>query len=105
MAKLNTPFAFTGNLQGVVAYTRKDLPGTVILRAQAGPTAGDVHTKPSYDITRRNNSEFGGRSTTAKWIRSTLYPLRHLEDYMVNSALTKLLKPVQLLDTNSPFGR
>lgn len=105
MAKLHTPFAFTGKLRGVTAYTRKDLPGTVILRTQAGPTAGDINTRAAYDLTRRNNKEFGGRSTTARFIRRALYPLRHLEDHNVGAALTKLLKPVQALDTVSSFGR
>lgn len=105
MAKLHTPFAFTGHLQGVVAYTRKDLPGTVILRTQSSPTREDINTRPSYDLTRRNNREFGGRSTAGRWIRRALCPLRHLEDYGVHSALTQLLKPVQLLDTTSPFGQ
>ena len=105
MAKLRSPFSFAGTLQGLSAYTRHDLPGTVILRTPYGPSRQQVRTRPSFELTRRNGQEFGGRSTAAKWIRRALQPLRAQEDHNVAAALNTLLKPIQVLDTESSFGR
>lgn len=105
MAKLRTLYPFHGTLQGMSAFTRRDLPGVVILRTPAGPSRHDIRTRPSFDLTRRNGQEFGGRSTAAKWIRRALQPLRGQEDHNVMAALIALLKPVQERDGASAFGQ
>jgi hypothetical protein len=104
MAKLNGPLGFSGNLKGLSAYTMQGCEG-IILRTAYGPSGDDIETKPAYDITRRNNKEFGGCSSAAKWIRRAFHPLKTLEDYNLSGALTGLLKPIMEMDLESEFGK
>lgn len=104
MAKLKGPLAFTGKLQGFSAYTRIGTEG-VILRHGAGPSKHDIATKPSFANTRRNNKEFGGRSTASKWIRDGHHPLKPVSDVTDLARLNALLKPVQEMDTQSEYGK
>ena len=77
----------------------------IILRTPYGPSKEDIKTKPSYDITRRNNREFGGRSTAVKWIRKVLHPLKPLFDHNLSAPLNALLKSIQEMDRQSEFGQ
>lgn len=104
MAKLHTPFQFTGTLAGVTAYKRID-SDKIILRSQAGPTREQIMTGKSFGVTRRNISEFSGRSTAGKWVKTALMPLKHLADHNLGPSLNPLLKPVQEGDTESEFGK
>jgi hypothetical protein len=104
MAKLTGPLAFTGKLQGLSAFKRKGSEGE-ILRPRYGPSKKDVDTKPSYANTRRVNKEFGGRSTTAKWIRDGYHPLKPIADSDNLSSLNALLLPIQLMDTETEYGK
>jgi hypothetical protein len=103
MAKLRGPLNFTGKLDEISAYTRKDCEG-IILRMGWGPSKEDIKTKDNYVNTRRNNAEFGGRSTTGKYIKWLLDPLKTILDYNVSPVLNGLLKPVQAEDKESPWG-
>ena len=103
MAKLIGPWGFTGSLGGITAYTLRE-SDKIILRTTWGPSSHDIATKPAYDITRRNNREFGGRSTAAKWIRRSFQPLHAVINFNSSGPLTALLKPIQELDTDSEFG-
>lgn len=104
MAKLIGPWGFTGSLGGITAYTLRE-SDKIILRTTWGPSSHDIATKPAYDITRRNNREFGGRSTAAKWIRRSIQPLHAVINFNSSGPLTALLKPIQELDTESEFGK
>jgi hypothetical protein len=104
MAKLQGGLQFTGNVNGLSAYTMQGCEG-IILRKPYGPSKKEVETKASYDVTRRLNKEFGGCSTAARWIRKVLLPLRPVCDHNISAPLTRLLQPVQKLDTESAFGR
>ena len=103
MAKLHGPLNFTGKLDEISAYTRKDCEG-IILRMGWGPSKEDIKTKDNYVNTRRNNAEFGGRSTTGKYIKTLLDPLKTVLDYNISPVLNGLLKPVQDEDRESPWG-
>jgi hypothetical protein len=81
----------------------KGCEGTV-LRRSWGPSKTDVHTKECYELTRKNIAEFGGRSTTAAYIKRVLAPLKGVLDYNLNSVLSGLLKPMQEADLESTWG-
>jgi hypothetical protein len=103
MAKLSGPLHFEGKLDDISAYKMKGFEGTV-LRRSWGPSKKDIKTKDRYELTRKNNAEFGGRSTTAAYLKRVLAPLKGVLDFNLNSELTGLLKPVQEADLESPWG-
>jgi hypothetical protein len=104
MAKLSGPLSFTGKLQDISAYTMKGCEGTV-LRMGWGPSKKDIQTKDCYEITRKNITEFGGRSTTGAFIKRVLFPLQKVVDYRISPVLNGLLKPAQEEDRESAFGQ
>lgn len=104
MAQMIPGFMFTGSLSNLSAYKRRD-SDKVILRTKGGASKEKIKNSPSFEKTRRINKEFGGRSTTCKWIRRALNPLLPLTDYNIAGTLNGLLVPVQKLDTESPLGR
>lgn len=80
MAKLTSIIKFSGSLAGLSAYKMKGVEET-ILRTSYGPSKEDIQTKPQYDITRRNLTETGGRSTATSHLMKAFQPLRPLADY------------------------
>lgn len=104
MARLTGPLNFTGKLQDLSAHKRVGTKGTII-RPRYGPSKNNVDTKPSYANTRRINTEFGGRSTTAQWIRNGFYPMKPFFDDRVLGRLNAVLKHIQLLDTQTVYGK
>lgn len=104
MAKLHTPFTFSGTLASVTAYTRKDLD-TPILRTKGGPTKEQIENDDAFELKRYNISEFIGRSRTGKWVKQTLMPLKLLADHNLGASLNPILKPIQEADTVSQLGK
>lgn len=104
MAKLDAGLLFTGTLQNISAYKMRG-SGKIILRMKGGASKEKIQTDPNFDIPRRNYTEFGGRSTTSKWILRALQPLKPVADHSLSGALNRLLKPVQEMDTAGEFGR
>jgi hypothetical protein len=104
MAKQESGLGFTGSLYNISAYKRRDMD-TIIIRSKGGPSKRMIKSKPSFDLTRRNNKEFGGRSTASRWIMRILYPLKPLSDYNISGPLNSILKPIQEMDTVSELGK
>jgi len=104
MAQLTSGITFIGSLGDVTAYKMHD-SDKVILRMKSGPTKEQIKRSPSYDIVRRNNSEFGGRSTATGGIMFGLHLQKPLADYKISGPLNALLKPIQVLDTEREFGK
>jgi hypothetical protein len=104
MAKLNGPFDFQGKLGGLSAIKRRGTHGT-ILRKPGGPSKEDIKTKPSCDIVRRNNFEFGGRSTAGKYVRKGFKPLMSVSDFNPGPPICSIMHQVQPLDTVSEYGK
>ena len=104
MGKLTGTVKFTGRVGDLVAYKRHDMDGIFVMQV-SGPSKEAIATKPSYDLTRKNNKEFGGRSTTSSWIRKAMDPHLQLQDYNFTSSLNKIAKPIQELDTVSELGK
>ena len=100
---MDVPFAFKGRWAGLTFYP---LPGVgTIGRQYWGPTAEEIGTKPSYDLTRRNNKEHGGCSTASKYLRRTFHPLEPARDYAMSGPVTGWLKDFLPLDSESEFGK
>jgi len=104
MARLVGPLAFTGKLDGISAQKRKGSKG-IIIKPRYGPSSHDIDTKPAYANTKRENKEFGGRSTTAKWINEGYLPLHGICDPHNLGYLNAILKPIQEMDTESAYGQ
>jgi hypothetical protein len=103
MAQASGNFGFTGSLSNLSAYKMRRFD-KVILRTKGGATKRRIKTDPRFANTRRNNAEFGGRATAAKWIRRVLYPIRQLADHNLQPELNSRLKPIQEMDTQSIWG-
>jgi hypothetical protein len=104
MARLVGPLAFTGKLDGISAQKRKGSKG-IIIKPRYGPSSHDIDTKPAYANTKRENKEFGGRSTTAKWIKQGYFPLHSISDPDNLGNLNAILKYIQEMDTESAYGK
>ena len=104
MGKLTGAVKFTGRVGDLVAYKRHDLEGIFVMQI-SGPSKEAIATKPAYERTRRNISEFGGRGTSSHWIRQAMSPQLRLHDYNFTSELNKIAKPIQELDEVSAWGK
>jgi hypothetical protein len=104
MAGQEPGFGFTGSLHNISACKRRDMD-TIIIRSKGGPSKRMIQSKPSFELTRRNNKEFGGRSTASMCIRRALHPLKPLFDYNISAPLNSALKPIQQMDTVSELGK
>jgi hypothetical protein len=104
MAKLAPGIGFTGSLNNLSAYRMRG-HDEIILRMKGGPSKKMIKRSPSFEQTRRNNMEFGGRSTAAGWIMRGLHPHKSLADYNIAGPLQAILKPIQLLDDKTEFGK
>jgi hypothetical protein len=104
MAKQESGLRFTGSLHNISAYKRRDMD-TIIIRSKGGPSKKMIKSHPSFELTRKNNKEFGGRSTASKWIRRVLHPLKPPSDYNISGPLNSTLKPIQQMDTVSELGK
>lgn len=103
MGKLKSGILFTGSLGDFTAYRRKD-SNEIHIRVKTGPTRKTIKTARNYENTRRNNAEFGARSSTTRDFRQALMYHWHVADYNPTGPLNALLHPIQKLDTN-PWGQ
>lgn len=104
MAQLIGEILFTGSLQKLSAYKMRG-SDKIILRKKGGPSKKQIKHSPHFDLTRKNNNEFGGRAKAAARIKRVLHPLLFLADYNITGPLNALLKPIQKLDTDSERGK
>jgi hypothetical protein len=104
MAKLDGEFSFTGPLGGLSAYKRRDVDG-VILRRKGGPTARQIKEDESFDNLRRHNAEFGGRATSAKYVRKAIWPVNNLANYNYTAQLIKICGSIMMMDSISEYGK
>src|SRR5688500_3935769 len=104
MAQISQGLTFTGSLSNISAYKRRG-SDKIILRTKGGASKKKIKTSPSFEKTRKINSEFGGRATATKWIRTALNPLLSMADYNIAGPLNALLKPIQTMDTVNAYGK
>lgn len=103
MAKYKSLLTITGSLDGLTIYR---LPGVAdpVVRRTSGPSKEDIQTKSQYDVLRRNLAETGGRSTATSWLMKAFQALKPLADADTAGQLNRLLKVIQVGDTESEFG-
>jgi hypothetical protein len=104
MAKLNGPLDFEGKLGGISAYKMKGVKKSIV-RKPGGPSRDYIKTKPSCDIVRRINYEFGGCSTAGKHVRWCFKPLMSVSDFNPGPSICSIMHSIQLLDTVSEYGK
>ena len=104
MAQLHPDFSFTGRLGNISAYRMKG-SDKIILRTRGGAKKDKIKRHPRFENQRRSYTEFGGRATATKCLRSALFPLQQLADYNFTGKLNALTIPVQAMDTVSEFGK
>ena len=104
MAQLTGNILFTGSIENLSAYKMRG-SDKIILRKKGGPTKKQIKHSPNFDVTRRNNKEFGGRAKAATHIKRILYPLLFLADYNITGPLNALLQPIQQMDTHNEWGQ
>lgn len=103
MAILKGGASFTGSIDGLSAYTRKDSK-EIFLRTKGGPSKARVKTAPEFELTRQNAQEMGGCAKATASIRQAIFPVKHLADYGFTGTLTALNKKIQLLDKVNKRG-
>jgi hypothetical protein len=104
MAKLEGNIQITGSLDNLSFYKMRG-SDKIIVRKKGGPSRKQVKHSPKFELTRRNNREFGGRAQAAQSIKQVLNSLRFLADYNITGPLNALLKPIQKMDTGNQWGK
>jgi hypothetical protein len=104
MAQLIGELQIIGSLQNLSAYKMRG-SNKIIVRKKGGPSKNKVRHSPTFEKTRMNNKEFGGRSKAASHIKRLLWPLLSLADYNITGPLNALLKPIQEMDKESDWGQ
>jgi hypothetical protein len=104
MAKLTSEITFTGSLGGITAYRMRGID-QIIVRKKGGPDKEKIKTSSQYDVTRRNNAEFSGRSAGSRWIMRMMQQQKPLADYNISGPINALLKPIQELDLTGEYGK
>jgi hypothetical protein len=104
MAQLIGNVLFTGSIENLSAYKMRG-SDKIIIRKKGGPTKKQIKHSPKFDLTRRNNKEFGGRAKAATLIKRILHPLMFLADYNITGPLNALLQPIQQMDTHNEKGK
>ncbi len=99
MATIKTPFILEGNLGNLSTYTRYG-SDKVIVRRKGRASKERIMNDPSFDLTRKNNTEFSACTKLTQGIRRALFPLRHLGDPNFTGRLNKLAKKIQKTDTS-----
>jgi hypothetical protein len=95
---------FRGKVGGLSFYKMRGVDGTIV-RNTSGNTKEKIQSDPNLDLIKRANSEFAGRSLASKYLRQALVRQKPMADYNIAGPLTALTKPVQALDTVSPFSK
>ncbi|OQP41065.1 hypothetical protein A4H97_15825 [Niastella yeongjuensis] len=100
---MKKPFDLTGSVGKISIYNMRGFDEPIV-RRKGGPTKKMVKNRASFETTRRNNSEFGGRAHIASLVMQILRPMKYVGDYNLAGPLTSLFIPIQVLDTVSEHG-
>jgi hypothetical protein len=104
MAKLVSGSPFLGTINNITYYKRRG-NDEIIVRKKGGPSREQVKKGKSFDLTRKINSEFGGRGTASGWVMRMMLPLKPLADHNIAGPLNTLLRKIQVMDGVSPAGQ
>jgi hypothetical protein len=104
MAKLKGNVQFEGRLGDLVAYTRKDIEGTII-QSKGGASSERVKKGSEFAGTRKQNKEFSGLSKGFSLLNHLLMHLKPCMDYNISFEVNRQLSAIQQLDTESELGK
>lgn len=104
MARLRGPIQFTGSLGELSAYTTEG-SDEIFLRRKTGPTTKQFLTSASYELPRKNSTEFGGCGRASGLVMDAFDLLRPLPLKGTSGKLTGLLKRVQVAERQDALGR
>ena len=104
MAKLESPFPFIGTL-GEVSVYRNRLTDKLIVRMKGGPTKQKIRTAESCEGIREQNLEFKGCGMANRNLFLAIHYVKHLKDFVVAGAFTKIIKAVQCMDLIHEKGK
>jgi len=104
VAKQHDFNGFVGPVGPVSVYKMRGHDG-LVMRTKGGAEKNQIKNSPKFELTRKNNAEFGGCSKAGKWIRTELHALQVVTDYNISGPLNALMKHIQLLDTQNEWGR
>jgi hypothetical protein len=96
--------ALRGSIGDLSFYKMRGVKDTVV-RTKGGFTKERIKTDPKLERLRLAESEFGGRAKAGKYIMQALMFQKPMADYNIAGPLTKLLLPVQNLDTEGDLGK
>jgi len=74
MANVDPDIKITGSMQNISFYKIRGSEQTYS-RRKGGPTAEQIKNDPQFEVTRKNNKEFGGRSAAARAVANPLSKL------------------------------
>ncbi len=104
MARQQGNNPITGTIDGFSFYYNKE--HGFLMRRKTGPTRKQVKTDSAFNLTRRNNSEFGRASSYGKLIRRGFHEMtRHCKDGTMNTRLSQRLREIMKMDNESEWGK
>ena len=103
MSKLEGNILFTGSMGNLSAYKRRG-SDKIILRTKGGASKDKIKNDPAFALTRKYNSEFGGCSKAAAFVRKAIIGLWHMADPDSTGQLNALAHTIQKLDTIHAAG-
>jgi len=104
MARLKGTLNFTGSIGNLSAYSNRTTDATLI-RLKGGASKKRIQKAPEFTNTRRNNTEFGGASSTGKKIKDAMPSLDHLDHSLYQSRLNSICRFIMNLDTEHEWGQ
>jgi hypothetical protein len=104
MAQMISNFPIIGRIGELSSYRMRG-SDKIIVRMKGGADKKKIKNAPEFANTRRINSEFGGRSASSSTIMRAIFPLKALADYNIAGPLNALIKPIQVMDTESDWGQ
>ena len=104
MAKLTPNGSLIGKVGILSYYKMRGVEGTIV-RTKGGPSKSKIKKSPNFEIVRKNNREFGARSTVSRNIMAALNPHKIVADHNIAGPVHSLLRKVQLMDDKSEVGK
>ena len=103
MGKLKGILKITGEFDGLLFY---ELNGQIIIRKKSGFDGKAIKSKPNYERTRENASEFGMVVQMGKKLRLALHPfVKKIHSPYLHNHIVKKLHEVMRCDTESERGK
>jgi hypothetical protein len=104
MARMTNMFGFTGSIHNLSAYRIRGSE-TIYIRAKGGPKKEQIKQQKNFELTRLNNSEFGGRAKASSSIMWAIDAHKPIADFNFAGPINALLTPIQHMDPENGKGK